>query len=239
MSFIEEWFKDIPPITRTYMTLSFLTTAACALELVSPLSLYFNFKLIFQKYQIWRLFTNFWFFGLFGLDFLFHLFFLVRYSRLLEENSFRGRTADFVYMLLLGAASMTLVAPFLDINFLGSSLAFMMVYVWARRNPHAQMSFLELFNFTAPYLPWVLLSFSVLLNGSLQSLQMDLLGIIVGHTYYFFEDVYPRLPSGGRRVFKTPRLITALFSSAPHMPNIRVNPDFDAAGAENFDQFQD
>ncbi|ONK67083.1 uncharacterized protein A4U43_C06F15520 [Asparagus officinalis] len=31
------------------------------------------------------------------LDFLFHMFFLARYCKLLEENSFRGRTADFLY----------------------------------------------------------------------------------------------------------------------------------------------
>ena len=33
----------------------------------------------------------------------------------------------------------------------------MIVYVWARRNPHARMNFLGLFNFNAPYLPWVIL----------------------------------------------------------------------------------
>ncbi|ONK67829.1 uncharacterized protein A4U43_C05F4220 [Asparagus officinalis] len=31
------------------------------------------------------------------LDFLFHMFFLARYCKLLEENSFRGRTANFLY----------------------------------------------------------------------------------------------------------------------------------------------
>lgn len=85
--------------------------------------------------QVWRLVTNFMFFGLFSLDFLFHMYFVyvalgdawvlltylqqfltelmvvfimssVRYCRLLEEGSFRGRTADFVYMLLLGAVVM-------------------------------------------------------------------------------------------------------------------------------------
>ena len=29
------------------------------------------------------------------------------------------------------------------------------VYVWSKRNPHVHMSFLGLFTFTAPYLPWV------------------------------------------------------------------------------------
>jgi Derlin-2/3 len=33
------------------------------------------------------------------------------------------------------------------------------VYVWSRRNTNVTMSFLGLFNFTAPYLPWVILGF--------------------------------------------------------------------------------
>ena len=54
---------------------------------------------------------------------------------MLEEGSFRGRPADFLLMLLFGGALMCAVAPFINIPpFLGSSLAFMMVYVWARRN---------------------------------------------------------------------------------------------------------
>lgn len=46
------------------------------------------------------------------------------------------------------------------------------------------MSFLGLFPFTAPYLPWVLLSFSILLGNSATT---DLIGIVVGHIYYFLE----------------------------------------------------
>jgi Derlin-2/3 len=40
------------------------------------------------------------------------------------------------------------------------------VYVWGRRNMYVNMSFLGLFNFTAPFLPWVLLLFSVMLGSS-------------------------------------------------------------------------
>jgi len=68
------------------LTTSVVTTAACALELVSPFSLYFNAQLVVYKFQVWRLLTNFFFFGALGLDFLFHMFFLVRYCRLLEEG---------------------------------------------------------------------------------------------------------------------------------------------------------
>lgn len=39
-----------------------------------------------------------------GLDFVFHMFFLIKYSKALEEGSFRGRSADFLWMLIFGAS---------------------------------------------------------------------------------------------------------------------------------------
>ncbi len=75
--------------------------------------------------------TNFLFFGSFGIDYFFHMYFLyvgalspppagrlqpltvlcacssrIRYSRSLEEGSFRGRTADFLFFLLIGGSLM-------------------------------------------------------------------------------------------------------------------------------------
>src|SRR5689334_8807963 len=102
-----------------------------------------------------------------------------RYCKTLEESSFRGRTADFFWMVLFGAGVMTLIAalPFVRLQFLGSSLTFMFVYVWARRNPWGRMNFLGVLNFTAPYLPWVLLGFSMALGSDGT---VDMLGIAVG-----------------------------------------------------------
>jgi len=202
----DEWYKALPVITRYYVTFCFLTTAGCALEVITPLNVYFNYKLILRKGEVWRLFTNFFFFGYLGLDFVFHMFFLVKYCKSLEECSFRGRTADFLWMLLFGATLLTFLAPFVNIEFLGSSLTFMMVYVWGRRHQYVNLSFLGIFNFTAPYLPWVLLAFSVMLGSSPK---VDLLGMVAGHAYYFLEDVYPRMT--GRRPLKTPAAVKALF----------------------------
>ena len=49
----------------------------------------------------------------------------------------------------------------------------MLVYVWARRNPFVRMNFFGLLTFQAPYLPYVLLGFSLLLGNSVS---VDLLG---------------------------------------------------------------
>ena len=85
---------------------------------------------------------------------------------------------------------MTLVASYINVHFLGSALTFMMVYVWGRRNEDVKMSFLGFFTFNAPYLPWVMLTFSVLIGNAVT---MDLIGIAVGHVYYFLEYVYPKV----------------------------------------------
>lgn len=82
----------------------------------------------------------------------------------------------------------------------------MIVYVWARRNPQVMMNFLGIFNFTAPFMPWVLLAFSLLLSGQLPV--ADLIGIVVGHVYYYLADVYPLLY--GHRPLATPRLLVLL-----------------------------
>lgn len=51
-----------------------------------------------------------------------------------------------------------------------------------------QMSFLGFLTFNAPYLPWVMLGFSVVIGNNVT---MDVIGIMVGHLYYFLEFVYP------------------------------------------------
>eukprot|EP00594_Rhizosolenia_setigera_P021115 CAMPEP_0178980688 /NCGR_PEP_ID=MMETSP0789-20121207/26641_1 /TAXON_ID=3005 /ORGANISM="Rhizosolenia setigera, Strain CCMP 1694" /LENGTH=243 /DNA_ID=CAMNT_0020671141 /DNA_START=79 /DNA_END=810 /DNA_ORIENTATION=- len=182
------WYLEIPPVSRAYLTCAFLTTAACAVDIISPFTLYFNFDLIFFQGQVWRLITTYLFFGTFSIDFLFHMYFLVRYCRLLEEGEFRGKTADFVMFLFFGISVMTFMAPFASVHFLGSSLTFMMIYVWGRRNSDLRMGFLGVLNFTAPYLPWVMLGFSLVLGNPVM---MDIIGVIVGHLYYFLAYIYP------------------------------------------------
>ena len=127
-------YKELPPISRLYLTGAFITTGACAVEIISPFSLYFEWGLIVQQGEIWRLVTSYLFFGLFSVDFLFHMYFLVRYSRMLEEGDFRGRTANYLLMLIFGCCAISAVATFVNVHFLGSALTFMMTYVWGRRN---------------------------------------------------------------------------------------------------------
>lgn len=58
------------------------------------------------------------------------------------------------------------MALFVHMVFLGQAFTIMLVYVWSRRNPYIRMNFFGLLNFQAPYLPWVLFAFSLLLGNA-------------------------------------------------------------------------
>ncbi|PKK23590.1 derlin 2 [Columba livia] len=191
------------------------------LELITPFQLYFNPELIFKHFQVWRLITNYLFFGPVGFNFLFNMIFLYRYCRMLEEGSFRGRTADFVFMFLFGGLLMTLFGLFVNLVFLGQAFTIMLVYVWSRRNPYVRMNFFGLLIFQAPFLPWVLMGFSLLLGNSII---VDLLGIAVGHIYFFLEDVFPNQPGGGR-LLRTPSVLKAIFDTPEDDPNYNPLPE--------------
>uniref|UniRef100_A0A182KF94 Derlin n=1 Tax=Anopheles christyi TaxID=43041 RepID=A0A182KF94_9DIPT len=207
---IRQEYLQIPIVTRVYSTACIITTLSVHLDIVTPFQLYFNPKLIFEHYQLWRICTTFLFFGTFGFNFLFNMIFTFRYCRMLEENSFRGRSSDFVMMFLFG----------------GQAFTIMLVYVWSRRNPFVRMNFFGVLNFQAPYLPWVLLGFSVLIGNTIW---VDLIGIVVGHTYYFLEDVLPNQP-GGMKLLKTPRILKLLFDEVAEDSNYVALPEDQPGG---------
>ncbi|UYV81303.1 DERL2 [Cordylochernes scorpioides] len=104
-----------------------------------------------------------------------------------------------------------ILAMFVHLLFLGQAFTIMLVYIWSRRNPFVRMNFFGLFNFQAPFLPLVLLAFSLLLGNPIM---VDLIALIIcgagiaaGHTYYYLEDVLPNLRNGFRPL-KTPTILT-------------------------------
>lgn len=131
-----EFYRQIPPVTRVYVTACCLTTLAVVsipnkrrnnsvwhsfqqLELLTPFQLYFNWHLIIYNFQWWRLVTSFCYFGSLGFSFLFNIIFTYRHCQILEDGSFRDRTSDFVFMFLFGAVFMIICACFVHLLFLG------------------------------------------------------------------------------------------------------------------------
>nr|XP_040050619.1 derlin-2-like isoform X1 [Gasterosteus aculeatus aculeatus] len=116
--------------------------------------------------------------------------------------------------------ALQLLGLFSDVFLLGQAFVVMLVYVWSRRNPLVTIDLFGLLFFRAPFLPFVLAGFSLLLGNSVV---VDLLGISVGHVYYFLEDVFPNQP-GGRKLLTTPELLRTLFDR-PEDPDHRPPQD--------------
>lgn len=73
---IEAWYYGLPQITRFYLTACFLSTCLSSVGFLNPRSLYLDFDLVWNHFQVWRLTTNFVFLGSFGFPFLMQLMIL-------------------------------------------------------------------------------------------------------------------------------------------------------------------
>ncbi|KAJ9099901.1 hypothetical protein QFC21_003906 [Naganishia friedmannii] len=180
---IESWIREIPPITRTW---------AFACVAVGVAVLYFSWKTVLEDGQYWRIITNFLYFGSFSFDLAYHLFFMMRYSRLIEENSYSSNRADYLLLILFNASILMLLSPFLPLPFLSTSLAFSLVYIWARRNPYMQMNIFGVITVSAQYLPFCLIGLSWTMYGVKSEMMGDAVGLVAGHLYYTIQDVWPR-----------------------------------------------
>lgn len=191
-----------PPVSRCLVVASTSLMLLCSLDMISPFSLYLNWALIIYEFQVWRLVTCFLFFGTFGMSFFWNIYVLVFYCSSLEASAFYHKSADFLWMLICSAVMLLVLTYFFGNSyFISGAMIDIMTYVWGRRNSAAVMRVL-FFTVRAPYLPWVLAIVSLLMGSEVRD---HLMGIAVGHIYFFFVDVYPLLPtSKGLRVFKTP-----------------------------------
>lgn len=111
---------------------------------------------------------------------------------MLEEKFGRhvGGTADMLVMLCFGILNIWLLDRFVlpPQYFYGPSLVFMVLYVWSRSDPFAEVVFYG-FSFKQWHTPFLFLLVGLLLGGNPI---LDLLGIALGHAYYFLTDIVPR-----------------------------------------------
>jgi Derlin-2/3 len=83
-----------------------------------------------------------------------------------------------------------------------------MTYYWGRKSKTTIVDFMGIFTFRAPYLPWFYLVISFLLESDFKD---DLFGLIIGHFYFYFKEVLPRLKSvNNLKILETPRFLIRL-----------------------------
>ncbi len=88
---------------------------------------------------------------------------------------------------------------------LAIGLILSLIYYWSRKNPDVTMSLMFGIKFKSVYFPWVLVGMGFLMGGMPL---VEIAGIIVGHFYFFFADIYPR--TSGKQPLKTPQFLYVL-----------------------------
>ena len=230
-----EWLESLPPVTRAWFVASMTATTLCSFGLMSPSRLLWSWPMVYHKFEIWRVATPFIFFGGFSFPFLINMYLLVQYSKNYEVSPYNtgggGSTADYVWMLALAATVMCGACTWMGVAMPAQGLTYTVLYAWSRRNPTTQVS-LYGFPVQAVYLPWALCGFNMLIGNSLT---MPLMGIAVGHLYYFAIDVVPA--TYGADVVTTPAFLINMCGggggmAAPAGPGFRgVAPPGRAAPA--------
>ncbi|KAL5106223.1 Derlin-1 [Taenia crassiceps] len=110
-------------------------------------------------------------------------------------------------MLLVNWITLTLIGFLLNVYLLFEPMVLSVIYVWSQLNRDLIVQFWFGTSFKAVYFPWVLVVFNLIIRGSAT---MELMGIFVGHVYYFFSHQYP-LEYGGTQLLKTPDFLYRLF----------------------------
>ena len=211
---IADWLRDIPVITRFWFLSSIAVPILGKIGLLPPAYLILSWDAI-TKLQIWRFITCFVFYPITpmtGFHYLINLFFLYSYSIRLETGTFEARPSDYLFMLCVFVVCLIIIGLLVPIALLMDPLILGTIYVFCQLNPEMIVTFFFGIQFKAIYLPWVFVIFNFVLSGQFI---MELLGIVVGHIYFFLKFKYP-VEFGGRDFLQTPQFIQNL------MPNNRL-----------------
>ena len=202
---IQQWYADIPIVTKILFTGTFLMGCLVTFGMVTPDSVFLIWPFVTKDFEFWRLFTNFFFTDKFSFNFVMHLYILyensLRYERNPYDTGAGGTSADYLFMILIAMPMIWMFDYFNNGFCYSDSLLYIIMYVWSRREPESQLNIFG-FKFQSVYLPWVYIAIRLLMGGSIM---MPIIGIIIGHSYFFLIEVLPgQQPSLGS-IIRTPQ----------------------------------
>ncbi|CCO33316.1 Derlin-1 AltName: Full=18 kDa cold-induced protein [Rhizoctonia solani AG-1 IB] len=153
------------------------------LRILPATSVVFDPHYAFERKQIWRLATA-WFYTPSSEFFLFAagIFLLYHSSLNLETNLFEGRSADYAWQVTLSAIlTLALNIP-LKTHVLSQPLLHLLIYrdSYAVKSPY--ISVLDLAYIPRRYLPWLMLALDTITGGPL-ALCRSLTGVLAAHIW--------------------------------------------------------
>ncbi|XP_065183691.1 derlin-1-like [Sycon ciliatum] len=203
---ISDWFRSIPVITRYWFAASVCLPVLGSFGLLPMRLLFLLYEPIVYNFQFWRPITAVFFYPITpmtGFSYLINLYFLYSYSTRLETGIFDRRPADYLFMLIFCWLLLVIAGFMVPLILLMNPLIMTVLYVWAQLNRDMIVSFFFGTQFKAMYLPWVLMAFNFITRGGWKE---ELVGILVGHAYFFLAFKYPQ-DFGGQNYLQTPQIL--------------------------------
>lgn len=203
---IQDWFRSLPVFTRYWFGLTIAFTLLGRFGLLPAQWLVLLWDPLVHNLNLWRPATALFFYPLSpqtGFHFLINLYFLYNYSLRLEQGIFDGRPADYFFMLLFNWICCVIVGLMMNIPILMDPMVLSVLYVWCQLNKDQIVNFWFGTQFKAMYLPWVLFAFNMIIAGGGV---MELIGILIGHLYFFLMFKYPQ-DFGGPSLLSTPQIL--------------------------------
>ncbi|KAF8518191.1 DER1-domain-containing protein [Gautieria morchelliformis] len=174
--------RKIPPVTRFLAGSSLAVTLPVMLQLVSVYKVIYHYSLVFERLEVWRIWTAF-FFGGSGINFLFDFIMLYRTSDALESQHYTRRSADYAWQLMLASVGLLGLNHPLGSHLLHRPLILTLVYLSSRLSPHTPFSLFGLVTIPAMWWPYVMLGLDGMMGGT-QMLVQSLTGVVVGHAWW-------------------------------------------------------
>jgi len=210
MSDIGNWFSTIPLFTRYWFGLSIAFSIIGKIGIVNGYYLMLGYNELIHGFQIWRPVSAMFYYPInprTGFHWLVLLYFLYTYSVRLETGLFGGRPADYLFMLIFNWICCVIIALFFSFPVLMDAMVLSVLYVWCQVNRDVIVNFWFGTQFKAVYLPWVLFIFNMIIGGGGT---MELIGIVIGHVYFFLMYQYPQ-EYGGQSFLQTPQILYNYF----------------------------
>eukprot|EP00992_Anisonema_acinus_P003779 TRINITY_DN1407_c0_g1_i1.p1 TRINITY_DN1407_c0_g1~~TRINITY_DN1407_c0_g1_i1.p1 ORF type:complete len:249 (+),score=77.30 TRINITY_DN1407_c0_g1_i1:55-801(+) len=206
----QEWVASLGQMTQILFYATVFCTLTATLGMIPLQYLVLDLDMVVRKFQVWRLVTSLIFFGPVAgpgaFPVLIMIYLLLTYSKRLEEFSFKGKMADYVWCLFIVSLPLIIIGGWwLEAMLVSQGLVLAIVWIWARRNSEQALSIMGFFEVKAQVFPWVLTAIHWIFG---QGFVMDLVGIVAGHVYIYGMDYLPH--THGVELLKTPAFLKRL-----------------------------
>lgn len=207
MARLVEMLMDIPPVSRVAAITAASLSLGTTLRVVNPFLFNLSWPAIVHRGQLWRLLTSFLYFGDFSIGVVFTAIQNIAYLKSLERETFTGRLTEFLLFLFFLWASILLISFVYPMFYTTTPFFTGVMYLWGRTNPDKLISFYGIITLQACYLPIV---FIIITLWQKQSIVPLLIGVGLGHTFYFLYSICPRV-YGVSPIQKLSRQVERLF----------------------------